>query len=86
MCLAIPVRIEQLIDEERALADIGGVRKEINIALVDDLQVGDYVILHVGYALNRLDPAEAARTLALFEELGQLQEARDAALAGEERA
>jgi len=86
MCLAIPVRIEQLIDEERALADIGGVRKEINIALVDDLQVGDYVILHVGYALNRLDPAEAARTLALFEELGQLQEARDAAQAGEERA
>lgn len=83
MCLAIPVRIEQLIDEERALADIGGVRKEINIALVDDLQEGDYVILHVGYALNKLDPAEAARTLALFEELGQLQTARDAALAGE---
>jgi hydrogenase expression/formation protein HypC len=84
MCLAIPVRIEQLIDAERALADIGGVRKEINIALVDDLQVGDYVILHVGYALNRLDPEEAARTLALFDELGQLQAAREAALAGAE--
>ncbi|MBS97219.1 MAG: HypC/HybG/HupF family hydrogenase formation chaperone [Oceanospirillaceae bacterium] len=83
MCLAIPVRIEKLIDEERALADIGGVRKEINIALVDDLQVGDYVILHVGYALNKLDPEEAAKTLALFEELGQLQVARDAALEGE---
>ncbi|WP_027852286.1 HypC/HybG/HupF family hydrogenase formation chaperone [Marinobacterium litorale] len=83
MCLAIPVRIEKLIDEERALADIGGVRKEINIALVDDLQVGDYVILHVGYALNKLDPEEAAKTLALFEELGQLQAARDAALEGE---
>lgn len=83
MCLAIPVRIEQLIDEERALADIGGVRKEINIALVDGVQVGDYVILHVGYALNKLDPEEASRTLALFEELGQLQAARDAALAGE---
>lgn len=86
MCLAIPVRIEQLIDEERALADIGGVRKAINIALVDDLKVGDYVILHVGYALNRLDPEEARRTLALFEELGQLQAARDAALDGEESA
>lgn len=83
MCLAIPVRIEALIDEERALADIGGVRKEINIALVDDLRVGDYVILHVGYALNKLDPEEAARTLALFEELGQLQAARDAALESE---
>ncbi|SEG27852.1 HypC/HybG/HupF family hydrogenase formation chaperone [Marinobacterium lutimaris] len=83
MCLAIPVRIEELIDAERAMADIGGVRKEINIALVDDLSVGDYVILHVGYALNKLDPEEAARTLALFEELGQLQEAYDEAKAGE---
>lgn len=83
MCLAIPVRIEELIDAERALADIGGVRKEINIALVDDLSVGDYVILHVGYALNKLDPEEAARTLALFEELGQLQEAYDEAQAEE---
>ncbi|MBV1790136.1 HypC/HybG/HupF family hydrogenase formation chaperone [Marinobacterium sp. D7] len=83
MCLAIPVRIEALIDEERALADIGGVRKEINTALVDDLAVGDYVIMHVGYALNKLDPEEAARTLALFEELGQLQAARDAIMAEE---
>lgn len=83
MCLAIPVRIDELIDDERAMADIGGVRKEINIALVDDLSVGDYVILHVGYALNRLDPEEAARTLALFEELGQLQEAYADAQAGE---
>jgi len=80
MCLAIPVRIECLIDAEHAIADIGGVRKQINIALVDDLQVGDYVILHVGYALSKLDPVEAARTLALFEELGQLQAAQDAAL------
>ncbi|KEA65679.1 [NiFe] hydrogenase metallocenter assembly protein HypC [Marinobacterium lacunae] len=80
MCLAIPVRIEALIDDERALADIGGLRKEINTALVENLKVGDYVILHVGYALNKLDPEEAARTLALFEELGQLQAARDAAL------
>ncbi|MBR9885241.1 MAG: HypC/HybG/HupF family hydrogenase formation chaperone [Oceanospirillales bacterium] len=80
MCLAIPVRIEALIDDERALADIGGLRKEINTALVENLKVGDYVILHVGYALNKLDPEEAARTLALFEELGQLQAAGDAAL------
>lgn len=81
MCLAIPVRIAQLLDAERALADIGGVRKEINIALLDEVQVGDYVILHVGYALTKLDPQEAARTLALFAELGQLQAAQDAVLA-----
>ncbi|WP_432698432.1 HypC/HybG/HupF family hydrogenase formation chaperone [Marinobacterium sp. YM272] len=84
MCLAIPVRIEELIDEERALADIGGLRKEINVALVDDLSVGDYVILHVGYALNKLDPQEAERTLALFAELGQLQDVCDEAETGED--
>ncbi len=86
MCLAIPVRIERLIDAQHAIADIGGVRKQINIALVDDLQVGDYVILHVGYALNKLDPEEAARTLALFEQLGRLQAAQDAARAAEDPA
>jgi len=69
MCLAIPVRVEKIIDGERALADIGGVKKEINVALIEDLAVGDYVILHVGYALNKIDPAEAAKTLALFAEL-----------------
>lgn len=83
MCLAIPVRIEALIDDERAMADIGGVRKEINISLVDEVAVGDYVILHVGYALNKLDPEEAAKTLALFDELEQLQVAGDTVPAGE---
>ncbi|HEY5716861.1 MAG TPA: HypC/HybG/HupF family hydrogenase formation chaperone [Motiliproteus sp.] len=69
MCLAIPVRVESLLDDETALADIGGVKKTINVALIDDLAVGDYVILHVGYALNKIDPDEAAKTLALFAEL-----------------
>ena len=75
MCLAIPVRIEQLLDEQSAVATIGGLRKTINVSLLDDLQVGDYVILHVGFALQKLDEAEAMRTLALLEELGQLAEA-----------
>lgn len=69
MCLAIPVRVESLLDDETALADIGGVKKAINVALIDDLAVGDYVILHVGFALNKIDPDEAAKTLALFAEL-----------------
>ena len=71
MCLAIPVQIEALVDDETALADIGGVKKEINVALIDDLAVGDYVILHVGFALNKIDPEEAAKTLALFTELNE---------------
>lgn len=81
MCLAIPIRVEELIDEQNAWAEIGGVRKQINVALIDDVKVGDYVILHVGYALNRIDPDEAEKTLALFEELGQLQQAQQDTLA-----
>ncbi len=71
MCLAIPVRIEEITSEETALANIGGVRKEINVALIEDLEVGDYVILHVGYALNKIDPEEAEKTLQLFAELDE---------------
>jgi hydrogenase expression/formation protein HypC len=69
MCLAIPVRVVELLEGDEATVDAGGVRKRISLALVDDVSVGDYVILHVGYALNRLSAEEAERTLALFEEL-----------------
>lgn len=66
MCLAIPVKVEQLLDDEQALVDLGGVKTTISLALVDDVKVGDFVILHVGYALNKLDPEEAEETLKLF--------------------
>ena len=70
MCLAVPVRVVELVGEASAIVDLGGIRKEISLALVDGVTVGDYVILHVGYALTRLDPDEAQRTLALFAEAG----------------
>ncbi len=73
MCLAIPVRIAELGEKETAIAEIDGVRKEISLALVEDVRVGDYVLMHVGYAISRLDENEARRTLALFEELGRLE-------------
>jgi hydrogenase expression/formation protein HypC len=66
MCLAIPVRVVELTGGDNAIVDLDGVRKEISLALVDGVAVGDYVILHVGYALTRLDPEEAQRTLELF--------------------
>ncbi|MCL2076554.1 MAG: HypC/HybG/HupF family hydrogenase formation chaperone [Betaproteobacteria bacterium] len=66
MCLAIPARVIELLPNEQALVELSGVQKQISLALVDDISVGDYVIVHVGYALNRLDPEEAAKTLALF--------------------
>ncbi len=72
MCLAIPVKVEQLLADDVAVVNIGGVKKEISIALIEDLAIGDYVIMHVGYALNKIDPEEAAKTLALFEEMGVL--------------
>jgi hydrogenase expression/formation protein HypC len=71
MCLAIPVKVVELLDGEQAMVDVGGVRKEISLALVDGIAVGDYVILHVGYAIQKLDPQEAEKTLALFAELGE---------------
>lgn len=70
MCLALPVRVVQLQGNDSAIVDLGGIRKEVSLALVDDVAVGDYVILHVGYALAKLDAAEAERTLALFRAAG----------------
>ena len=71
MCLAIPVRVVELRDGDQAMVDVGGVRKEISLALVDGIAVGDYVILHVGFAIQKLDAEEAEKTLALFAELGE---------------
>ncbi|MCL4679897.1 MAG: HypC/HybG/HupF family hydrogenase formation chaperone [Rhodocyclaceae bacterium] len=71
MCLAIPVKVVELREGDQAMVDVGGVRKEISLALVDGIAVGDYVILHVGYAIQKLDPEEAEKTLALFAELGE---------------
>jgi hydrogenase expression/formation protein HypC len=64
-----------MLADDKAMIDVSGMRKEISLALVEGVGVGDYVIVHVGYALTRLDPEEADKTLALFAELG------DAALA-----
>ena len=71
MCLAIPARVAELLPNDFAIVELGGVRKEISLALVDGVVVGDYVIVHVGYALSRLDPEEAAKTLALFAEMAE---------------
>ena len=70
MCLAIPARVVEMSEGAEAVVDVGGVRKRVSLALVDDIAPGDYVIVHVGYALTRLDPLEAERTLALFAEAG----------------
>jgi hydrogenase expression/formation protein HypC len=69
MCLAVPALVVDVSDPERAVVDVGGVRKQVSLALLDDVKAGEYVIVHVGYALQRLDIVEAERTLALFAEM-----------------
>ena len=79
MCLAIPARVVELLDGDEAVVDLAGVRKRISLALVEGIAIGDHVIVHVGYALTRLDPKEAQRTLEAFATAGMLA---DAATAG----
>ena len=74
MCLAIPVQITEVLDAERALASAAGIVREISTALIDDVRVGDYVILHVGYALSKLDEDEARQTLETMAAAGLLAE------------
>jgi hydrogenase expression/formation protein HypC len=75
MCLAIPARIIS-IEGEDAEADVGGVQRRIGIMLTPSAKVGDYVLLHTGYAIGVIDPAEAEETLALFRELAEVSEIR----------
>jgi hydrogenase expression/formation protein HypC len=72
MCLAIPTKITEIKHNARAVVNIGGIEKEISTALVSDIKVGDYVIIHVGYALTKLDEQQAQKTLALFVEMNRL--------------
>ncbi len=71
MCLAVPVRILS-IDEtaDMAVVALEGVKKEISLALVEDISVDDFVLVHVGYALHKIDTLEAEKTLALMADAG----------------
>jgi len=66
MCLAIPALVVDLLPGALATIELGGVRREVSLALLDDVSPGDYVIVHAGYALTRLDPDEALITLQMF--------------------
>lgn len=70
MCLAVPARVVELLAEDQAIVEMEGVRKQISLALLDEAAVGDYVIVHVGFALSKVDPDEAEQTLVMFAQLG----------------
>ncbi|MBI1977792.1 MAG: HypC/HybG/HupF family hydrogenase formation chaperone [Candidatus Omnitrophica bacterium] len=78
MCLAIPGKIIEIGDrgdlERTGKVDFGGVTKEINLAYVPEAQVGDYVIVHVGFAISRVDEVEAQRTFEYLREMNELSE------------
>jgi hydrogenase expression/formation protein HypC len=73
VCLAIPVRIKS-IDGTDAEVEIGGTTRKTSLMLTPEARVGDYVLLHAGYAINILDQAEAEETLAIFAEMSKFME------------
>jgi hydrogenase expression/formation protein HypC len=71
MCLAIPALIKS-IDGQQAQADIDGVTRQVSLQLTPEARVGDYVLLHTGYAISVIDPAEAEETLKLLREISEI--------------
>ena len=74
MCLAVPMRLTKR-DEGLGVVEIDGVRREISLMLLDDAKVGEYLLIHAGYAIGRVDEAEAKETLELLRQLGDVGEA-----------
>lgn len=77
MCLGVPGRVERIWDAggtAMGSVDFGGVRKDVCLEYVPDIEVGEYTIVHVGFALTRLDEASAMETLALLRSIGTLEE------------
>ena len=77
MCLALPAKVVSIdAQADMATVALGEVKKDVSIALVEDVQVDDYVLIHVGYALNKVSQEEAQRTLEVFAEAGLMQAAQ----------
>jgi hydrogenase expression/formation protein HypC len=78
MCLAIPAQILAIDSAlDAATVSLGGVRRPVSLALIEDAEIGDFVLVHVGYALNKISAEEAERTLAMMREIGELAEQAD---------
>jgi hydrogenase expression/formation protein HypC len=71
VCLAVPGLVES-IEDDYAQVDFGGVKKRVCVTLLPELQEGEYVIVHTGYAIEKMKPEEAQKTLALWDEMAQL--------------
>ena len=69
MCLAIPMKIAQIAADGLGIADLDGSRQDVDLSLIGPVRIGDYVIIHAGYAIEKLDETEAVERIALFREL-----------------
>jgi len=69
MCLAMPAQITEIFEADRAMINLGGITKEISTVLLDEVTLGDYVIIHAGYALTRLNEDQAKKTLSVFAQM-----------------
>ena len=70
MCHAVPAQVTDVLPGEMAQVDLSGAKKTVSTALVGPVAVGDFLLVHVGYALGRVDPEEAAATMRALEEIG----------------
>jgi len=69
MCLAVPVRVVAVLGGQWVETEVGGIRSRVSSALIDEVAVGDFLIVHAGFAITRLDVEEAEKSLALFDEI-----------------
>ena len=80
MCLAIPTRIKTIDENRVALVELGGVERQVSLIMTPEARVGDYVLVHTGYAISLMDEDEAQASLEVFAELARIQEEMDQGL------
>jgi hydrogenase expression/formation protein HypC len=83
MCLAIPTQILEIDEDRVATVELGGVTRKVSLIMTPDAEVGDYVLIHTGYAITLMDPEEAQASLDAFAELAEIQESLDREAMGE---
>jgi len=78
MCLSIPSKVEKIDENNMATVDTMGVKRDISLDLMaDDVQIGDYILIHVGFAMNKIDKEEAEQSLRVYEEMVEAMQAQE---------
>jgi hydrogenase expression/formation protein HypC len=72
MCLAVPAEVVEIYENDLATIDVGGAKTRVSLALVDGVSVGDFVLVHAGFAIEKVDEEQARQTMELFQQLEQL--------------